>query len=59
MTGISMTAMLLLQDVPPRALVLAMALSYALSFMGLLLAWRAWRKRHHGAGSGGGEKREP
>jgi hypothetical protein len=37
--------LLLLQEVPPSALVLAMALAYALGFLGMLLAWKNYRKR--------------
>ena len=41
-------AVVLLQAAPPQSLVLAMALSYALSLAGMLLAWRAYRKRQRG-----------
>ncbi len=36
---------LLLQAVPPRALVLAMALSYVLCCAGMLFAYLAYRRR--------------
>ena len=42
-------AFVALQAAPPQALVLAMALSYALSLAGMLLAWRAYRKRQREA----------
>jgi hypothetical protein len=40
---------LLLQEVPPSGLVLAMLLSYALGFAGMLLAYLNYRKRKPGA----------
>jgi hypothetical protein len=49
---------LILQDVPPRGLVFAMLLSYALGFAGMLLAYLNYRKRKPGA-KPPGEKREP
>lgn len=39
-------AALLLQGVPPRALVLAMLLSYAMCFAGLIFAYVNYRRRH-------------
>ena len=36
---------LLLQGVPPRALVLAMLLSYVMCFAGLIFAWVNYRRR--------------
>ena len=36
----------ILQGVPPQGLVLAMLLSYALGFAGMLLAYLNYRKRH-------------
>lgn len=53
MTGIPMTAALLLQEAPPEGLVLAMALWYGLGFLGMLLAWNAYRKRRPGGDHGG------
>ena len=50
---------LLLQEVPQQALVLAMALSYALSFAGMLLAWHAYRKRQRGTKTPPEEKHTP
>lgn len=44
MTHIAAT-LLLLQNVPPRALVLAMALSYVLCGAGMLFAYLAYRRR--------------
>ncbi|MGH9796056.1 MAG: hypothetical protein ACRD5G_14910 [Candidatus Acidiferrales bacterium] len=47
---------LLLQATPPEGLIMAMALSYGLSLLGMLLAWQNYRKRKGGKGprSGGG-----
>ena len=45
----SACAMLLLQAPPPEGLLLAMALWYALGFLGMLLAWHNYRKRKGGA----------
>lgn len=43
------TAVLLLQgEPPPEGLLLAMALWYALGFLGMLLAWMNYRKRKGG-----------
>jgi hypothetical protein len=64
MNSVLVTAALLLQEAPPEGLVLALALWYALGFLGMLLAWNAYRKRRPG-GHGGQptsaekEKREP
>ena len=44
----SASAMLLLQTPPPEGLLLAMALWYALGFLGMLLAWHNYRKRKGG-----------
>ncbi len=41
----SACTMLLLQAPPPEGLLLAMALWYALGFLGMLLAWHNYRKR--------------
>lgn len=49
---------LILQDVPPQGLVLAMLISYALGFAGMLLAYLNYRKRKPGA-KPPPEKREP
>jgi len=49
---------LIMQEVPPRGLVFAMLLSYALGFAGMLLAYLNYRKRKPGA-KPPGEKREP
>ena len=49
---------LLLQEVPPAGLVLAMLISYALGFAGMLLAYLNYRKRKPGA-KPPTEKREP
>jgi hypothetical protein len=38
--------LLILQGAPPEGLVLAMLLSYALGFAGMLLAYLNYRKRH-------------
>ena len=57
-----MSAMLnlamLLQEVPPQGLLLAMAISYGLGFAGMLLAYLNYRKRKPGA-KPPAEKREP
>lgn len=46
-----LTAALLLQsEPPPEGLLLAMALWYALGFLGMLLAWLNYRKRKGGGG---------
>jgi hypothetical protein len=37
---------LILQGAPPGGLILAMLLSYALGFAGMLLAYLNYRKRH-------------
>lgn len=42
---------MILQAVPPSALVLAMALAYLLGFSGMLLAWLNYRKRKGGKGA--------
>ena len=54
----SPTTFLLLQGAPPQALVLAMALSYALSLAGMLLAYLSYRKRRKNAKPAGEEKRQ-
>lgn len=41
-------AALILQEAPPEGLLLAMALWYALGFVGMLLAWKAYRQRRRG-----------
>ncbi len=43
---------LLLQATPPEGLIMAMALSYGLSLLGMLLAWQNYRKRKGGKGRG-------
>ena len=45
MNTVPLSALLLAQGVPPHALVLAMLLSYALGFAGMLLAYLNYRKR--------------
>ena len=52
---------LLLQATPPEGLIMAMALSYGLSLLGMLLAWQNYRKRKGGKGprSGGGSRSSP
>jgi len=45
MNSLPLSAVLLAQGVPPHALVLAMLLSYALGFAGMLLAYLNYRKR--------------
>ena len=47
----SATALLFLQAPPPEGLLLAMALWYALGFLGMLLAWHNYRKRKGGQSS--------
>jgi hypothetical protein len=49
---------LLLQEVPPQGLLLAMLISYGLGFAGMLLAYLNYRKRKPGA-KPPAEKREP
>ena len=49
-------AALLLQGVPPRALVLAMTLAYALCFAGMLFAYLSYRRRQ--TRGDGGKKSE-
>ncbi len=49
---------LILQGAPPEGLVLAMLLSYALGFAGMLLAYLNYRKRRRGD-KPPQEKREP
>lgn len=44
MAALAMVA-LLLQEVPPRALVLAMVLSYVLCSAGMLFAYLSYRRR--------------
>jgi len=51
------TLLLFLQAPPPEGLLLAMALWYALGFLGMLLAWHNYRKRK--SGTGGKPDREP
>jgi len=56
MTSVPPLAVLLARSVPPHALVLAMLLSYALGFAGMLLAYLNYRKRRgHDAPSKKGE----
>jgi hypothetical protein len=53
---------LLLQGAPPEGLILAMVISYALGFAGMLLAYLNYRKRHRTAKRGPESsqgKREP
>ncbi len=45
--NVTLTAALILQGVPPQGLIVAMLLSYALGFAGMLLAYLNYRKRHH------------
>lgn len=45
MNTLPLWACLWLLQVPPRALVLAMVISYALGFAGMLLAYWNYRKR--------------
>ena len=47
MSASSPMLLLMLQGAPPEGLVLAMLLSYALGFAGMLLAYLNYRKRHH------------
>ena len=47
MNPLPLWACLWLLQVPPRALVLAMLLSYALGFAGMLLAYWNYRKRRN------------
>lgn len=47
--------MILLQGVPPRALVLAMMLSYAMCFAGLIFAYVNYRRRQ----KADAEKKDP
>ena len=49
---------LILREVPPQGLVLAMLISYGLGFAGMLLAYLNYRKRKPGA-KPPTEKREP
>lgn len=49
---------MILQGAPPEGLVLAMLLSYALGFAGMLLAYLNYRKRKNG-GKSREEKRQP
>ena len=49
---------LLLQEVPPQGLLLAMLISYGLGFAGMLLAYLNYRKRKPGV-KPPPEKREP
>ena len=42
-------ALVLLQGVPPRALVMAMALSYLLCFAGMTFAYLSYRRRQRAA----------
>jgi len=49
---------LLLQEVPPQGLLLAMLISYALGFAGMLLAYLNYRKRKGGE-KPPAEKRKP
>ncbi len=52
-------AVFLAQSVPPQALVLAMLLSYALGFAGMLLAYLNYRKRRGRDASREKDKRAP
>lgn len=45
-----MAALLLQGEPPPEGLLLAMALWYALGFLGMLLAWLNYRQRKGGGG---------
>lgn len=38
-------ALLWLQEVPPRALLMGMTIAYLLCFAGLLFAYLSWRRR--------------
>ncbi len=48
MKGWLTVALLLQSEPPPLGLLLAMALWYALGFLGMLLAWQNYRKRTSG-----------
>lgn len=50
MKGWLTVALLLQSEPPPMGLLLAMALWYALGFLGMLLAWQSYRKRKGGGG---------
>lgn len=50
MKGWLTVALLLQSEPPPMGLLLAMALWYALGFLGMLLAWLNYRKRKGGGG---------
>ena len=45
MNAFDASAMLLLQTVPPRALIVAMLISYTLCFAGMIFAYLSWRRR--------------
>lgn len=46
MNTVPVLAVVLLQRVPPQALVLAMVISYALGLAGMMLAYLNYRQRH-------------
>jgi hypothetical protein len=50
MSGIEAAGILLLQEVPPRALIVAMLISYTLCFAGMIFAYLSWRRRRRDAG---------
>jgi len=56
MNGWLMAALLLQGEPPPEGLLLAMAVWYALGFLGMLLAWQNYRKRKGGGGKPPEEK---
>ena len=47
-TLVCSSTILWLQAAPPRALVLAMTLSYALCFAGMIFAYLSYRRRRQG-----------
>ncbi len=59
MRWIAMCALFGLQQVPPQALVRAMVISYALGFVGMLLAYLNYRKRHPRKGPPAQKKERP
>ena len=54
-----MIAAVLLQGVPPRALVLAMLLSYVMCFAGLIFAYVNYRRRQKTQGKEGDGEKKP